>query len=153
MQAALQQWGRAFFHITRERRSAVIALAESGTDYLLRDPEAFDVGKEVRSLLFTDKYLQSMLNDANQDNTFAQAAKVAATAAAAIVPRRSNSRRVRTDQSGNSFHQPRYESEANARGGRGGRGRRSNRARGQCSNAWLQSSQRYIFLNFDPLGS
>ena len=75
VQAALQQWGRAFHHITKERRSAVIALAEPGSEYLLRDPEAFDSGKEARSFLFTDRYLQAMLIDANQDDTLAQAAK------------------------------------------------------------------------------
>jgi hypothetical protein len=32
VQAALQQWGRAFHHITKERRSAVIALAEPGSE-------------------------------------------------------------------------------------------------------------------------
>jgi hypothetical protein len=55
MQAALEQWGRAFFYITKERRSAAIALAESGTECLLRDPDAFESGKEARSFIFTER--------------------------------------------------------------------------------------------------
>ncbi|EFX67250.1 hypothetical protein DAPPUDRAFT_115589 [Daphnia pulex] len=55
VQAALQQWGRAFFHITKERRSAAIALAEPGAECLLRDPDAFESGKEARSFLFTER--------------------------------------------------------------------------------------------------
>ncbi len=84
VQAALQQWDRAFFHITRKRRSAVIALAEPASEKLLRDPNAFESGKEARS--FLEKYLQAMLTDASQDNTLAQAVRVAAAAAAAISP-------------------------------------------------------------------
>jgi hypothetical protein len=49
VQAALQQWGRAFHYITKERRKAVIALAKPGSEYLLRDPKTFDSGKEARS--------------------------------------------------------------------------------------------------------
>ena len=48
VQAALQQWGRAFFHITRKRRSPVIALAEPASEYLLRDPDAFEKGEGGR---------------------------------------------------------------------------------------------------------
>ncbi|KAK4007691.1 hypothetical protein OUZ56_012844 [Daphnia magna] len=68
MQAALQQWGPAYFYITKERRSAVMSLAEPGAEYSLRDPDAFEGGKEACSFLFTEKYLQAMLTDASQDN-------------------------------------------------------------------------------------
>ena len=123
VQAALQQWGRAFHHIIKERQSAVIALAEPGSEYLLRDLEAFDSGIEARSFLFTDRYLQDMLTDANKDNTLAQAAKAAAAAAAACVPRRSSTRRVRIDQPGSTFPPPRYETDQNFRNGKSGRER------------------------------
>jgi hypothetical protein len=144
VQTALQQWGRAFHHITKERPSAVIAHAEPGSEYLLRDPEAFDSGKEARSFLFTDRYLQAMLADANQDNTLAQAAKAAAAAAAARVPRRSSARRVRIDQPGSTFPPPRYETDQNFRNGKSGRGRIADRGRGQRANSWLQGGRRYV---------
>jgi hypothetical protein len=122
----------------------VIALAEPGSEYLLRDPEAFDSGKEARSFLFTDRYLQAMLTDANQDNTLAQAAKAAAAEAAARVPRRSSARRVRIDQPGSTFPPPRYETDQNFRNGKSGRGRRGDRGRGQRANSWLQGGRRYV---------
>ncbi|KAI9565130.1 hypothetical protein GHT06_008901 [Daphnia sinensis] len=118
VQAALQQWGRAFFHITKERRSAVIALAEPGTEYLLRDPDAFESGKEARSFLFTDRYLQTMLTNANQDNTLAQAARAAAAAATAHFPKRSSTRHVRVNQPGSTFPPPRYGAGQTTRGGK-----------------------------------
>lgn len=146
VQAALQQWGRAFFHVTKERRSAAIALAEPGAEYLLRDPDAFESGKEARSFLFTERYLQAMLTDANQDNTLAQAARAAAAAAAARVPKRSNPKRGRVDQPGSQFPPPRYGTDQMSRGGRGGRGR-SDRGRGQPANPWLQGGRRYVAQN------
>ena len=135
MQAALQQWGRAFHHIIKERRSAVIALAEPGSEYLLRDLEAFDSGKEARSFLFTDRYLQDMLTDANKDNTLAQAAKAEV---------RSSTRRVRIDEPGSTFRPPRYETDQNFRNGKSGRGRRGDRGRRQRANSWLQGGRRYV---------
>ncbi|EFX66181.1 hypothetical protein DAPPUDRAFT_116643 [Daphnia pulex] len=146
VQAALQQWGRAFFHVTKERRSAAIALAEPGAEYLLRDPDAFESGKEARSFLFTERYLQAMLTDANQDNTLAQAARATAAAAAARVPKRSNPKRGRVDQPGSQFPPPRYGTDQMGRGGRGGRGR-NDRGRGQPANPWLQGGRRYVAQN------
>jgi hypothetical protein len=55
VQAALEQWGWAFFHITKERRSGSIALAEPRAECLLRDPDAFESVKEARSFLFTER--------------------------------------------------------------------------------------------------
>lgn len=136
VQAAIQQWGRAFFYITKERRSAVIALAEPVAEYLLRDPDAFEGGKEARFFLFTEKYLQAMLTDASQDNFLAQAARVAAAAAAVRAPRRSNARRIRTDQPHVTFQPPRYVTDQNLRGGRGAWGRRNDRGRGHRPSAW-----------------
>lgn len=98
----------------------MISLAEPGTEYLLRNPDAFESGKEARSFLFTDRYLQAMLIDTNQDSTFAQAAKTAVAAAAARVPRRSNARCFRVDQLGSTFPSPRYDTGQIIRSGIGG---------------------------------
>lgn len=147
--------GPRIFH-TRKRRSAVIALAEPASEYLLRDPDAFESGKEARSFLFTEKYLQAMLTDASHDNTLAQAARVAAAAAAAIAPKAYNPRRFRfpPEQTVASFHQtPRFDDIQVSRDGRGGRGRRSGRSRSQRHSAWLQGGRRYAYLNPDPLPS
>ncbi|EFX83654.1 LOW QUALITY PROTEIN: hypothetical protein DAPPUDRAFT_239751 [Daphnia pulex] len=145
VQAALQQWGRAYFSITRERRSAVVALAEPSADYLLKEPDAFDTGKEARVFLLTDKFLQVMLNNANQDNTLAQASKAAAAAAAANATRRPATRRVRAEPPSSSSHPPpRYESDVIVRGGRGGRSRRAGHGRGQRSVTWFPGSRRYV---------
>ncbi|KZS10489.1 Uncharacterized protein APZ42_025037 [Daphnia magna] len=138
VQAALQQWGRAFFHITKGRRRAVISLAEPGAEYLLRDPDAFESGKEARSFFFTDRDIQAMLTDASQDNTLAQAARAAA---AARFPKRSSTRHVLVDQPGSIFPPPRYGAGQTTRGGKGRRGR-SDRGRGQRGNAWLQGGRR-----------
>jgi hypothetical protein len=51
--------GRAYFSITRERRSAVVALAEPSADYLLKEPDAFDTGKGARAFLFNRQILES----------------------------------------------------------------------------------------------
>ncbi|EFX68481.1 hypothetical protein DAPPUDRAFT_114507 [Daphnia pulex] len=143
VQAALQQWGRAYFSITRERRSAVVALAEPSADYLLKEPDAFGTGKEARAFLLTDKFLQVMLNNANQDNTLAQASNAAAAAAAANATRRPATRRVRAEPPSSSSHPPpRYESDVIVRGGRGGRSRRAGHGRGQRSVTWFPGSRR-----------
>ncbi|KAK4004243.1 hypothetical protein OUZ56_005985 [Daphnia magna] len=155
VQAAIQQWGRTFFHITRKRRSAAIALAEPASEYLLRDPDTFESGKEARSFLFTEKYLQAMLTDASQDNTLAQAARVAAAAAAAIAPKAQNPRRFRfpPEQTVASFHQtPRFDGIQVSRGGRGSRCRRSGRSRSQRHNAWLQGGRSIYGGTTAPMG-
>jgi hypothetical protein len=87
-----------------------------------------------------------MLTDANQDNTLAQAARTAAAAAAARVPKRSNPKRGRVDQPASQFPPPRYGTDQMSRGGRGGRGR-SDRGRGQPANPWLQGGRRYVAQN------
>ncbi|KZR99710.1 Uncharacterized protein APZ42_004326, partial [Daphnia magna] len=146
-----EQWGRAYFYITKERRSAVMSLTEPGAEYLLRDPDAFEGGKEARSFLFTEKYLQAMLTDASLDNTLAQAARAAAAATAARAPRRSSARRIRTDQPHVVLQPPRFETDRNSRGGRGARSRRNDRGRDHRPSAWSQGGRRYVFLNSRPL--
>ncbi|EFX71953.1 hypothetical protein DAPPUDRAFT_111202 [Daphnia pulex] len=59
VQDALRQWARAYHHITKQRRRAVIALVEPSFDFLTAEPEAFAPGKEARELLFTGKFLES----------------------------------------------------------------------------------------------
>jgi hypothetical protein len=75
VQDALRQWARAYHHITKQRRRAVIALVEPSFDFLTAEPEAFAPGKEARELLFTGKFLESMLKEASQDATLARTAK------------------------------------------------------------------------------
>ncbi|KZS04646.1 Uncharacterized protein APZ42_032369, partial [Daphnia magna] len=123
VQAPLQQWGRAFFHITRKRPSA-----RKGGAFL----------------------------PPSQDNTLAQAARVAAAASAAIATEAQNLRRFRfpPEQTVASFPQtPLFDGIQVGQGGRVGRGRRSGRSRSQRHNAWLQGGRRYVYLNPDPLAS
>jgi hypothetical protein len=75
VQDALRQWARAYHHITKQRRRAVIALVEPSFDFLTAEPEAFAPGKEARELLFTGKFLESMLKEASQDATLARTEK------------------------------------------------------------------------------
>lgn len=61
---------------------------------MLRDPDALESGKEARSFLFPEKYLQSMLTYVSKHNSLAQAARVAEAAAAGITPKAQNPRRL-----------------------------------------------------------
>lgn len=79
--------------------------AEPASEYLLLDPNAFESGKKAFSFLLTDKYRQAMLTDASQDNTLAQAARVATAATVAITPKTQNPRRFRFSQSSEPFQQ------------------------------------------------
>lgn len=54
LQAAIQQWGRSFLHVTRKRREAVINMAEPEAEYLLKDPEAIAFRKEGCKHLLTE---------------------------------------------------------------------------------------------------
>ena len=57
VQDALRQWARAYHHITKQRRRAVIALVEPSFDFLTAEPETFAPGKKARELLSTGKFL------------------------------------------------------------------------------------------------
>jgi hypothetical protein len=72
-QAALQQWGRAYHHISQQRRRSVASLVDPTFEYLLSSPSNYVPGKEAVGLLFTDSFLQSMLKEATQDATLAGA--------------------------------------------------------------------------------
>lgn len=152
VEAALQQWGRAYFSITEKRRDSVIALVEPESDFLLRDTNAFDVGREARTFLFTEKYLQAMLTNASQDNTLAQAARTAAAAASVGGRRNAGTRRLRFPEPSGApaYHPPQYEANLRGRGRRGVRGRRAGRAREPRPNAWAPGSRRYVSINSDP---
>ena len=80
VQAALQQWGRAFAHFSKKRRDAVVSVTDPRVDYLLKDDSTFTTGKEARELLFTGSFLELMLREANQDETLAKRNKAVAAA-------------------------------------------------------------------------
>ncbi|KZS19204.1 Uncharacterized protein APZ42_014437, partial [Daphnia magna] len=73
--AVLQQWAGAYHHITKQRRRTVVSLIEPSFDFLSTDPEAFAAGREARELLFTPKFLESMLREASQDATLAASSR------------------------------------------------------------------------------
>jgi hypothetical protein len=93
VQAALQQWGRAFAHISKKRRESVVHFTDPRVDYLLKDDNCFATGKEARELLFTGRFLEKMLTEANQDETLARRDK-----AVAATDRRNPVRSTRRDQ-------------------------------------------------------
>lgn len=49
VQDALRQWARAYHHITKQRRRAVIALVEPSFDFLTAEPEAFAPERRLAS--------------------------------------------------------------------------------------------------------
>ncbi len=78
VQAALKQWGCAFTHISRKRRESVVNLTDSRVDYLLKPDDYISSGKEARDHLFTGRFLEQMLIEANQDETLARRDKAVA---------------------------------------------------------------------------
>ncbi|KAK4030540.1 hypothetical protein OUZ56_023783 [Daphnia magna] len=71
VQAVLQRWGRAYHYITQKRRWSVVSLVDPAFDFLLSTPSAYAPRKEAVELLFTEKFLESMLKEATQDATLA----------------------------------------------------------------------------------
>lgn len=69
VQAAVKQWGRAFVHVSRKRFESVVKITDPRVDYLLKEGSCFAAGKEARELLFTGRFLERMLTEANQDET------------------------------------------------------------------------------------
>jgi hypothetical protein len=74
VQAVLQQWGRAFHHISQKRRRSVVSLVDPTYDFLLSAPSAYTPGKEAVEFLFTETFLESMLKEATQDSILASSA-------------------------------------------------------------------------------
>ena len=66
VQAALQQWGRAFAHVSRKRRESVVHFTDPRIDYLLKDDKCFATCKEASELLFTGSFLEKMLTEAKK---------------------------------------------------------------------------------------
>ncbi|KAK4015143.1 hypothetical protein OUZ56_030131 [Daphnia magna] len=95
IQAALQQWGRAFAHISKKRRDAVVNVTDPRVEYLLKDENVFATGKEAHELLFTGNFLDLMLKEASQDETLARRDKAIAVATRG---RRNPVRSTRRDQ-------------------------------------------------------
>uniref|UniRef100_A0A0P6EQZ6 Reverse transcriptase/ribonuclease h/methyltransferase n=1 Tax=Daphnia magna TaxID=35525 RepID=A0A0P6EQZ6_9CRUS len=141
VQAALQQWGRAFAHVSKKRRESVVHFTDPRVEYLLKDDSCFATGKEARELLFTGRFLEKMLTEANQDETLARRDK-----AVAATDRRNPVRSTRRDQllppstrhTHYGGHQ--YERGSRARGRRGGGDPRGGRGRGN------PNPRRYEFL-------
>ncbi|KAI9554908.1 reverse transcriptase [Daphnia sinensis] len=48
-EAALRQWGRAFLHVTKLRRQAVVNAVELKSEFILSDPDVFAPGRETQS--------------------------------------------------------------------------------------------------------
>ena len=74
VQAVLQQWGRAFHHISQKRRRSVVSLVDPAYEFLLSAPSAYAPGKEAVEFLFTETFLESMLKEATQDAILANSA-------------------------------------------------------------------------------
>ncbi|KZR97924.1 Uncharacterized protein APZ42_006941, partial [Daphnia magna] len=135
LQAALQQWGRAYAHISRKRREAIVNATDPRVDYLLKDETVFTRGKEAREHLFTGEFLELMLKEASQDETLARRDQAAAAAS------RGRRNPIRMAGYGNSSGSsaPRvygddFEPTARGRGrGRGGHGRGVSRGRYETS--------------------
>ncbi|KAK4007794.1 hypothetical protein OUZ56_012946 [Daphnia magna] len=78
LQAALKQWGRAFAHISKKQREAVIGSTDPRVDYLLKEDIGLTSNKEARELLFTGEFLERMLKEAHQDSILAKRDQAAA---------------------------------------------------------------------------
>jgi hypothetical protein len=57
LQAALKKWGRAYAHISRKRREAIVSNMDPRVDYPSKDETVFTRGKEARENLFTSVLL------------------------------------------------------------------------------------------------
>lgn len=139
LQAVLQQWGRAFAHISRKRRESVVNATDPRIDHLLKDDNVFSGNKEARELLFTGSFLELMLREANQDETLAKRDRAEAAAARG---RRNPVRSVRRIQLTDSatrqdqFCERQNVEPGRARGRRGFCDPRGGRARGNPSRRY-----------------
>ncbi|KAK4005777.1 hypothetical protein OUZ56_010854 [Daphnia magna] len=95
VRSALRQWARAWLHVTKQRRRAVVNLVEPSLEFLLAGQDSFAAGAEAREKLFTGKFLESMLKEATPDATLAQKDAVARPAGRAGRPARGRGRMVR----------------------------------------------------------
>ena len=63
VEAALEQCGRAFVHVTRQRRLNASNLTDPNKEYLLKRNDVFATGPEARDWLFTSRFLDAMLKE------------------------------------------------------------------------------------------
>ncbi|XP_045034660.1 uncharacterized protein LOC116925902 [Daphnia magna] len=137
VQDALRQWSRAYHHVTRQRRRSVVGLVEPSFDFLTADPDAFAPGKEARELLFTGKFLESMLKEASQDATLARTSRT------------KTSFRSRGNGSADHFQSAsRHPFVLRPRKTREQLPQRTASERGRPAGAssWLRGGQRYVFI-------
>ena len=110
---------------------------EPAYDYILSNSDAFAPGKEAAELLFTDKFLETMLKEASQDATLASSSAARARAKA-------GGRKVAVNPGPSSrVLRPRREAAAQfpiegRQNGGGGRGRPPG------ANAWTRGGERYV---------
>lgn len=127
-------------------------LVEPESKFLLREANAFDVGKEARTSLFTEKFLQAMLTkNTSPDNTLAQAASTATAAAVVGGQTTAGIRRLRCPEPSRAvvFHPPQYNANLRGRGRRNVHGGRATRTREICLN-WSAASRRFsLILSFN----
>ncbi|EFX67321.1 hypothetical protein DAPPUDRAFT_115527 [Daphnia pulex] len=139
VRAVLQQWGRAYYHITQRRRRANVTLVEPTYDFILSNPDAFAPRKEATELLFTDKFLETMLKEASQDAT-------PASSSAARARAKAGGRKVAVNPGPSQrVLRPRREAaaqfpvEGRQSGGVG-------RGRPPGANAWTRGGERYVLV-------
>lgn len=134
-QVILQQWGRAFYHISQRRRRSEVSLVDPAFEYLLSSPSAYVPGKETVELLLTDAFLQSMLKEATQDVTLANssAAREKAKAGVRKTSRPDPSTRVLRPRKSEAI---RYTEERQRSDGR--------RERAAPARSWLRGGDRYV---------
>jgi hypothetical protein len=142
LQAVLQQWARAYFHITRQRRRTAVSLVEPDFDFLCAEPDSFAPGKEARELLFTAKFLESMLREASQDATLASTSRSKAVKRkASEAPQHTRVLRPRR------LPEPLYQESRGASSGR--------RGRPSADNSWMRGGNRYgpFSCNLEHVGA
>lgn len=163
VQAALQQWGRAFYYITKRRREAALSATDPNSYYLLKRPQAFAEGGEACKALFTENFYDLMIREAKRDEALAWRDKV-------VEPQRSvnkvgapppqsykrtadqNKKRTSYDTRNKSAPYPAQSTSAayggTSHGGRGRRGSREERAGGD--NTWPERRYESTPIGLSP---
>ena len=59
------QWGRAFAHVSKKRRSSAISIVEPSSDFLLKNEGFLQDIAAARESLFTRRFLDSMLTESS----------------------------------------------------------------------------------------
>ena len=109
-------------------------LVEPVFDFILSNPDAFASGKEAIELLFTDKFLETMLKEASQDATLASSSAGAKAIGRKVTAHPSQSSRVLRPRKENPAHFSVKETQNHG----GGRGRPSD------ARSWIRGCERYV---------